>query len=222
MKLRKLEFKQILKLHLLKHRTYEQPFVKNNNMNLVTDLTLNETIFNLKKALQIIFQYHTRNKRILFIGVPTKLELKINRTTNHVAIAQDLNIQGLISNRSNKNLISIKQTDKQKTVKFKSLLPKLSQKPDLVVVVAHEKTDAIYKECAVAKLPIINFKTEGISKETWSTYSYDLQLSNKNSSVTTDKNLFSIGLNFLFKISTIQSRKPFNLKQPTGKKKSNR
>lgn len=222
MKLRKLEFKQILKLHLLKHRTYEQPFVKNNNMNLVTDLTLNETIFNLKKALQIIFQYHTRNKRILFIGVPTKLELKINRTTNHVAIPQDLNIQGLISNRSNKNLISIKQTDKQKTVKFKSLLPKLSQKPDLVVVVAHEKTDAIYKECAVAKLPIINFKTEGISKETWSTYSYDLQLSNKNSSVTTDKNLFSIGLNFLFKISTIQSRKPFNLKQPTGKKKSNR
>lgn len=222
MKLRKLEFKQILKLHLLKHRTYEQPFVKNNNMNLVTDLTLNETIFNLKKALQIIFQYHTRNKRILFIGVPTKLELKINRTTNHVAIPQDLNIQGLISNRSNKNLISIKQTDKQKTVKFKSLLPKLSQKPDLVVVVAHEKTDAIYKECAVAKLPIINFKTEGISKETWSTYSYDLQLSNKNSSVTTDKNLFSIGLNFLFKISTIQSRKPSNLKQPTGKKKSNR
>ena len=222
MKLKKLEFKQILKLHLLKHRTHEQPSLKNNNMNPVTDLTLNETIFNLKKALQIIFQYHTRNKRILFIGVPTKLELKINKTTNHVAIPQDLNIQGLISNRSNKNLISAKQTDKQKTVKFKSLLPKLSRKPDLVVVVAHEKTDAIYKECAVAKLPIINFKTEDISKETWSTYSYDLQLSSKNSNLTTDKNLFSIGLNFLFKISSIQNRKPFNPKQQTGKKKSNR
>nr|QYB22969.1 ribosomal protein S2 [Cylindrotheca closterium] len=222
MKLRKLEFKQILKLHLLKHRTYEQPFVKNNNINPVTDLTLNETIFNLKKALQIIFQYHIRNKRIFFIGVPTKLESKINKTTNHVAISQDLNIQGLISNRSNKNLIGTKQINKQKTVKFKSLLPKLSKKPDLVVVVAHEKTDLIYKECAVAKLPIINFKTEDISKETWSTYSYDLQLSPKNSTLTTDKNLFSIGLNFLFKISNIQSRKPFNLKQPTGKKKFNK
>ena len=222
MKLRKLEFKQILKLHLLKHRTYEQPSVKNNNTNPVTDLTLNETIFNLKKALQIIFQYHIRNKRILFIGVPTKLELKINKTTNHVAIPQDLNIQGLISNRSNKNLIGAKQTNKQKTVKFKSLLPKLSKKPDLVVVVAHEKIDAIYKECVVAKLPIINFKTEDTAKETWSTYSYDLQLSPKNSSLTTDKNLFSIGLNFLFKISNIQSRKPFNLKQSTGKKKSNK
>jgi hypothetical protein len=222
MKLKKLEFKQLLKLHLLKHRTYEQPSVKNNNMNPVTDLTLNETIFNLKKALQIIFQYHTRNKRILFIGVPTKLELKINKTTNHMAIPQDLNIQGFISNRSNKNLIGAKQTNKQKTVKFKSLLPKLSKKPDLVVVVAHEKRDAIYKECAVAKLPIINFKTEDISKETWSTYSYDLQLSSKNSNLTTDKNLFSIGLNFLFKISNIQRRSPLNLKQPASKKKFNK
>lgn len=222
MKLRKLEFKQILKLHLLKHRTYEQPSVKNNNMNLVTDLTLNETIFNLKKALQIIFQYHIKNKRILFVGVPTKLESKINRTTNHVAIPQDLNIQGLISNRSNKNLISAKQINKQKTVQFKSLFPKLSKKPDLVVVVAHEKMDAIYKECAVAKLPIINFKTENTSKETWSTYSYDLQLGNKNSSLTADKNLFSIGLNFLFKISDTQSRKLSSLKQPINTRKFNR
>ena len=222
MKLRKLEFKQILKLHLLKHRTYEQPSLKNNNMNPVTDLSLNETIFNLKKALQIIFQYHIRNKRILFIGVPNKLELKINKTTNHVAIPQDFNIQGLISNRSNKNLMGAKQINKQNPIKFKSLLPKLSKKPDLVVVVAHEKPDAIYKECAVAKLPVINFKTKDISKETWSTYSYDLQLSSKNSNLTTDKNLFSIGLNFLFKVSNIQSRRTFNLKQSTEKKKFNR
>ena len=222
MKLRKIEFKQILKLHLLKHRTYEQSFAKNNNTNLVTDLTLNETIFNFKKALQIIFQYHTRNKRILFIGVPTKLEAKINKTTSHVAVPQDLNIQGLISNQSNKNLTSTKQSSKQKTAKFKSLLPKLSKKPDLVVVVAHEKIDAIYKECLVAKLPIINFKSEGISKETWSTYSYDLQLSTKNSSLTADKNLFSIGLNFLFKISDIQNRKSINSNQVIGKKKFTR
>jgi len=221
MKLRKLEFKQILKLHLLKHRTYDQPFIKNNNMNPVTDSTLNETIFNLKKALQIVFQYHVKNKRILFIGVPTKLESKINKTTNHVAIPQDLNIQGLISNRSNKNVIGTKQINKQKIIKFKSLLPKLDKKPDLVVVVAHEKIEAIYKECVVAKLPIINFKTEDISKETWSTYSYDLQLSPKNSNLMTNKNLFSIGLNFLFKIPNIQKKSPLNLKQSTGRKRFN-
>lgn len=212
MKLRKLEFKQILKLHLLKHRTYEQPSIKNNSMSLITDLTLNETIFNLKKALQIIFQYHIRNKRILFVGVPTKLETKINKATNHVAISQDMNIQGFISNCSNRNLTSVKQTNNQKTIKFKSLLPKLAKKPDLVVVVAHEKADAIYKECVVAKLPIINFKAEGVSKETWSTYSYGLQLTHNNSSLTTDKNLIFIGLNFLFKVSEIQSKNPTSFK----------
>ena len=219
MKLRKLEFKQILKLHLLKHRTYEQSSVKNNSKSLITDLTLNETIFNLKKALQIIFQHHTRNKRILFIGVPMKLEAKINKATNHVAIPQDMNIQGFISNSSNKNSMSVKQTSKRKTIKFKSLLPKLAKKPDLVVVVAHEKTDAIYKECVVAKLPVINFKAEDISKETWSTYSYGLQLTHNNSSLTTDKNLFSIGLNFLFKVSEIQNKKPLNFKQTVGENK---
>ena len=222
MKLRKLEFKQILKLHLLKHRTYEQSSIKNTNINPVTDSTLNETIFNLKKSLQIIFQYHTRNKRILFIGVPAKLESKINNKTNHVAVSQDMNIQGLISNRSSQTLIGTKQITKQKTIKFKSLLPKLSKKPDLVVVVAHDKIDGIYKECAVAKLPIINFKTETTSKETWSTYSYDLELTQKNSNLTADKNLFSIGLNFLFKISDIKERKLFNPKRVNKKKKSNR
>ena len=212
MKLRKLEFKQILKLHLLKHRTYEQPLGKNNSTGFITDLTLNETIYNLKKALQIIFQYHIRNKRILFIGVPTKLEAKINKATNHVAVPQDMNIQGLISNSSNKNSISVKQMNNQKIIKFKALLPKLARKPDLVVVVAHEKTDAIHKECVVAKLPIINFKAEGSSKEIWSTYSHGLQLTQNNLSLITDKNLLSVGLNFLFKVSEVQNKKPINFK----------
>jgi hypothetical protein len=216
MKLRKLEFKQILKLHLLKHRTYEQPLVKNNSMSFITDLTLNETVLNLKKALQIIFQYHIRNKRIFFIGVPTKLEAKINKATNHVAISQDMNIQGFISNRSNRNLTSVKQTNSQKTIKFKSLLPKLAKKPDLVVVIAHEKTDAIYKECVVAKLPIINFTAEGTSKETWSTYSHGLRLTHNNSSLIIDKNILSIGLNFLFKVSEIQNKTPINSKRTVG------
>ena len=81
MKLKTLQFKQILKLHLLKYRTYEQS-LKNNNFNLVTELTLNQIIINFKKILQVIFQYHSQNKRILFIGIPKKLELKINKTTN--------------------------------------------------------------------------------------------------------------------------------------------
>jgi len=222
MKLRKLEFKQILKLHILKYKTYEQSSTKNNNINSITDLTLSETIFNLKKSLHIIFQYHIQNKRIFFIGLPTKLGSKINKMTNHVAVPQDINVQGFISNQSNKNFAATKQTTKSKTVKFKSLLPKLLKKPDLVVIIAHDKIDGIYKECVVAKLPVINFKTENMSKKTWSTYSYDLRITQKNSNLITNKNLFFIGLNFLFKIPDFKNRKSFNPKQIVTKKRVNK
>lgn len=222
MKLRKLKFKQILKLHLLKHNIYEQSPTKNNHINSITELTLNETIFNLKKSLQIIFQYHTQNKRILFIGLPSKLGSKINKITNHAAVPQDINVQGLISNQSNGNFATIKQTTKSKTIKFKSLLPKLLKRPDLVVIIAHDKTNGIYKECVIAKLPVINFKTENISKKTWSTYSYDLRMTQKNSNLITNKNLFFIGLDFLFKIPDFKNRKPFSFKQGANKKKVNK
>ena len=212
MKLKKLEFKQLLKLHLLKYKIYDQLSIKNANVDLVTDSTLNEIIFNLKKSLHIIFQYHTRNKRILFIGAPSKLESKINQFTNHIAVSQNMNVQGFISNHSNDSLTNIKQFNKQNSVQFKSLLPKLAKKPDLVVVVAHEKIGAINKECAVAKLPIINFKSENISKEIWSSYSYNLQLNSRNSNLIDDKNLLSISLNFLFKTSIILNKKPINFK----------
>lgn len=211
MKLKKLEFKQILKLHLLKHKIYDQLSIKNTNIDLITDSTLNEVVFNLKKTLQIVFQFHTRNKRILFVGMPLKLESKINKFTNHVAVPQNMNIQNFISNRLDKPVVNTKKSNKQKNAQFRSLIPKLSKKPDLVVVIAHEKVETINKECAVAKLPIINFKSENISKEIWSTYSYSLQLAQTSSNSISDKNLFFIGLNFLFK-------KPTGLKQTAGKK----
>ena len=206
MKLKKLEFKQILKLHLLKHKTYDQASLKNNNVNLTTNSTLNETIFNLKKTLQIIFQYHTQNKRILFVGVPSKLESKINKLTGHIAVPENTNIQGLISNRSDRTAINTKQLNKQKTIQFRSLFPKLFKKPDLVVVVGHEKVETIIKECAVARLSIISFQSKNNSRRIWPTCSYNLNLTN-------DKSLFSVGLNFLFKISNVQNKKSSDLKR---------
>lgn len=197
MKLKKVEFKQILKLHLLKHRTYEQP-LKNNNFNLLTESTLNQIIINFKKILQVIFQYHNKNKRILFIGLPKKLELKVNKATNHVAVSDFFNVQGLISNKLN-----VKHENKDRLFGFKFLLPKLSKKPDLVVLVSHDKKQNILKECFVAKVPVINFETENDSKKIWSVYSHKLQLS--NNSLVHNKNLFFIGLNFLFKISERKS-----------------
>lgn len=206
MKLKKLQFKQILKLHLLKYKTYEQS-VKDKNFNLVTDLTLNQMIVNFKKILQVIFQYHNINKRILFIGMPKKLELKINKATNHVAIPTDFNIQGIISNNSDIIAAINKQENKYKLFNFKALLPKLSKKPDLVVMVSHDKKQNILKECFVAKVPIINFEIDSTSKDIWSIYSHRVSLNNNNLNLVNNKNLFFIGLNFLFKTSKVNTNR---------------
>lgn len=218
MKLRKIQFKQILKLHLLKYKTYEQS-LKKSHSNLITDLTLNQVITDFKKILQVIFQYHTQNKKILFIGLPQNLESKVNKETQHVAISKSFNVQGLISNTSSTGLMSVKQESKQNLSNFRLLLPKLANKTDLVVVLSHEKKEAVLKECFIAKIPVINFEAGDNAKNCWSIYSYKLQLNNSNLSLAHNKNLLFIGLNFIFKITKV-SEKSSSLNQTDIFKKS--
>jgi hypothetical protein len=197
MKIKKFKFKQILKLHLLKSRTYEQA-VKKNNSNFLVDINLTKIINNLKQALQVIFYYHQADKRILFIGVPKKLELKINRLTNHVAVPRDFNLQGIISN-------NFKSSNIKKETGSKSFLPKLSKKPDLVVLFFHEKN--IVSESYFAKVPLIIFNNDENSKDSGVNNSYSVQGNGNNLTATYNKNLFCIGLNFLFKTIKRKVRK---------------
>ena len=76
MKTKKFKFKQLLKLHLLKSRVYEYPIKKTNFNDLIT-ANLDQVIVGIKRALQVIFQYHQTNKRILFIGGPKEISNKI-------------------------------------------------------------------------------------------------------------------------------------------------
>jgi hypothetical protein len=189
MKIKKFKFKQILKLHLLKSRTYEQA-IKKKNSNFSVDTNLTLIINNLKKALQVIFYYHQANKRVLFIGVPKKLELKINRLTNHVAVPSTFNLQGIISN-------NFKSSSIKKEAGFKSFLPKLSKKPDLVVLFSHDKN--IVSESYFAKVPLIIFNNDENSKNSLFNNFYSVQGNCSNLTSIYNKNLFCIGLNFLFK-----------------------
>jgi hypothetical protein len=189
MKVKNFKFKQILKLHLLKSRTYEQA-AKKNNSNFLVDINLTQIINNLKKALQVIFYYHQADKRILFIGVPKKLELKINRLTNHVAVPRDFNLQGIISN-------NFKSSNIKKEAGPNSFLPKLAKKPDLVILFFQEKN--IISESYVAKVPLIIFNSDENLNNGGVNNFYDVQGNGGNLTTTYDKNLFCIGLNFLFK-----------------------
>nr|YP_010134109.1 ribosomal protein S2 [Tryblionella apiculata]QWM93599.1 ribosomal protein S2 [Tryblionella apiculata] len=197
MKTKKFKFKQILKLHLLKSRAYENSIKKSNSLS---HISLTQTIVDFKKILKIIFKYHQIGKRILFVGVPTELELKINKLTNHVAVSKTFNLQGFISNNI--------KTNKNSKSRFSSfLLPKLVQKPDLIVLFSSEKEQNIISESYVAKTPLIKFgadcsvtNSEVASLYTVSGFGDNLQL-NQN------KNLIFIGLNFLFKTINRKNRK---------------
>ena len=198
MKLKKFKSKQILKLHLLNSRAYEHASRKTNS-GLLTDFNLTQIISDFKKVLHIIFEYHQANKKILFVGVPKKLELKINKLTQHVAVDHNFELQGVISNNfKSLKFIKVEKPSFSKTY-FKSLLPKLSRKPDLVVLLAHEKKQNIIMESNVAKVPIISFDSDSDSKTNLTKGLYNLEGFNQNLVLTSEKSLFFLGLNFLFK-----------------------
>ena len=79
--------KQLLKLHLIKSKTYEQ-FIKKKSL---TNINLTHIVLNLKTALNIIFKFHKNNKHILFIGMPKIIETKVNETTIHTALPTEMN-----------------------------------------------------------------------------------------------------------------------------------
>ena len=191
MKIKKFKFKQILKLHLLKSRIYEQFMKKNNSL---VGLTLNQIINNLKKSLQIIFQYHQEEKRILFIGVPKKLEININKLTTHIAVSYNHNLQGMFSN--NIGNFGVEKESNKNLSNSTYLLPKLFKKPDLVVFFCHKKAESVIQEISSSKIPLIILDdSKNFNNIDSSTFIYD-------------NNIYFISLNFLFKII---KNKPKNL-----------
>lgn len=201
MKVKKFKSKQILKLYLLKSRMYER-MVKKKGSNLLAESDLIQIVTYFKKALQVIFQYHSANKRILFIGVPKKLELQINKVTNHVAVSNIFNLQGVISNYSKNFVNKTIESQKSQGTLFKGFTPKLSKKPDLIVLFSHVKKSNIISESYVAKIPLIVFNNDLDSKKIPFSNFYDVQGNENNLMNMSNQNLFSVGLNFLFKTST--------------------
>ena len=199
MKIKQFKFKQLLKLHLLTLKAYEQP-IKKTNFNDSVSVNLNQILADIKKALKIIFQYHRLDKRILFIGFPYKLELKINRLTKHLAVPYNFNIQGFILNNNIKFLNESKGSSRiwlKSHIKF--LFPKLTKKPDLIILFEHEKDKNIITESWTAKVPVIIFKSNCDLRNVSNKSFYIIRGNFKNASVMSDKNIFFIGLNFLFK-----------------------
>lgn len=179
MKIKRIRTKTLLKLNLLKLKIYEQSTKKHKFSKFIN---LDQTIIDIKKLLQIIFQYHKAKKCILFIGFPYELEQKINQLTKHVAIPESFEIKGIISNPT--ILSRRKNLDILPNNLSKFLLPKLFKNLDLIVLINHRKSESIFIESKIAKIPCISFgNIEG---------NFD------NLRVNHKENFFSICINFIF------------------------
>jgi len=193
MKIKRIKIHRLLKLNLLKSKVYEQPIKKMKSDSFI-DVNLNQIIVGIKKILQIIFQYHKAGKRILFLGLPCKLELKVNQLTKHIAVTKNLIIPKMISNcKSFKNCGNSNQTWLKNSSKF--LLPKLSKRLDLIILFDQDKSEKILSEAKMAKIPVIFF---GTNFESQNRALYGVK-GNFKRILTSDKNVFFIGLSFLFK-----------------------
>lgn len=200
MKIKKVKFKQILKLHLLNSKAYEH-FAKISHSSSLLDFSMTQSISDFKRILHIIYNFHSIEKKILFIGIPKKLELKINKLTPHLAISSNFNMQGFLLNNS-KLLKETKTVNRASShLDLRLLFPKLSERPDLVVLFSHEKKQNIITESYVAKIPLILFNAKSLSKELLVKSSYKALPLNSNSDSISEMGFLFQGLNFLFKKS---------------------
>lgn len=80
---------KLFKYNLLKLQIYSSKLEKNSSS--ISNYVLEQVEAYLKQALKIIFEYHKRQFKILFIGFPvvSKLkQMKIIHFTNHNFISQ--------------------------------------------------------------------------------------------------------------------------------------
>lgn len=200
MKIKKVKFKQILKLHLLNSRAYEH-FAKTSHSSSFLDFNMTQSISDFKRILHIIYQFHSVGKKILFIGVSKKLELKINKLTPHLATPSNFDLQGFFLNNQ-KLLKEVKIINRAALhLDSKLLFPKLLERPDLVVLFSHEKKQNIINESHVAKIPLILFNAKSSSKELSVKSSYNVLPFSSNSGSVSEMGFLLQGLNFLFKKS---------------------
>ena len=145
----KIKTKQLLKLHIIKFRIYEN---HKNSLDYLPNINTAEIVIKLKKSINIIYNFHKNKKKILFIGVPKLIEKKINLETNHIAVPEFYNMLGLFIN---KPILKNQSIQKNKLFSFS----KLNSKPDLILIFNSDNEDLIIKESYKSKIPVIKFNS---------------------------------------------------------------
>ena len=162
MKLKTISLKKykLIKYYLLKYQIYQN----NTNNKVLFNVLLENIEIHFKKSLKIIYEYHIKKKKILFIGFPVNnisLLFSIIKNTSHIFISNKTWINGILSNTK-----YVKKHNKiLSNTELKNFLFNSYQNPDLIVIFSLKNNSKIIKEINKLKIPIINFNYKKQKKE---------------------------------------------------------
>jgi len=180
---------KLFELYLIKARTYEH---YDKKIKDVVNISIAQTLLNFKKTLRIIFKFHRKNKKILFLGLNGLILKKINKETNHIAIPSKVKLQGRILNKLKFNK--------------KDLLLKQKTSPSLIVIFNEIETYSyVLNESFKYKIPTITFGKNN-NRNSSNMFLYNIS-ANTDFLLNSKKNLFYNCLKFLFKKTTGLNRK---------------
>lgn len=151
MKLNKINLykNKILKLKLIQTKIYKKNY---NNFIKIEDISSR-----LKKALHVIHNYHTNNKKIVFIGVPININYKFKKLlkkTKHILIPESIWIPGLFTNQETCLKHSTKNPKFTNNKTSKTLF-QLEKKVDLIVVLDFNSNKEAINEAYLTRIPLI-------------------------------------------------------------------
>ncbi len=157
MKIKKIpqRINKLVKLKLIETKIY-------NKEQYLENIKIEDIEYRLKKICYLIYKYNVFNKRILFVGLPFNITLKLQeliKNTKHIFIPTSVWLSGAISNKNTNfsNLLKTKNTTKNQ---ISELLFQLKKNIDLVIIINDSNnSDEILNEGYVARIPVVLLNT---------------------------------------------------------------
>ena len=134
MKIKKIKPKyknKLTELQILKSRIYR----KNTDLKFKKKININKIQLHIKKIINVIYEFHINNKKILFLNFPKKIEKKITKNLKnkqHIFIENENFLNGIVSNQKiNLQQSNVLQKFIKNNLKVKIPIKKLV---DLIVI----------------------------------------------------------------------------------------
>jgi len=145
---------KLLSFKLIKTKTYKK---NQNNFIKIEDISNR-----LKKALHIIYKYHTNNKRILFIGGPVITNTRFKefiRNTKHILIPKAVWMDGIITNQDS-CFKYLSKNQKNINNKISETLFQMKKKSDLIVILNSKSNMSALNESYLARIPVVSLNCD--------------------------------------------------------------